>query len=96
MDLADASKRLQVTGEIGPAHRDPDTIADLARAHVSAEEAGAAEDGNERLEGDGGHAALTPTVLPAVRRTAIIESWMRRTAAEYMAVHGCTGAEQAL
>ncbi len=59
MDLADPAERLQVAGELGAADRDADAVAELGERahHVAAEEAGAAEDGDERFEGNGGHAA---------------------------------------
>jgi hypothetical protein len=51
MDLAHAAERLQVSGQIGAAHPDPDAIAALGeRAHqMAAEETGTAEDGDEGL-----------------------------------------------
>ena len=53
VDLADPAERLQVAGEIGPAHRDPDAVAALGERahHVAAEEARAAEDGDQRVDG---------------------------------------------
>src|SRR5262245_2497852 len=58
MDLADPAGRLQVKGEFGPAHRDPNAVAVSGERahHVAAEEAGAAEDGDQRFGGDIGHA----------------------------------------
>ena len=53
VDLADPAERLQVAGEFRPADRDADAVAALGqRAHdMAAEEARAAEDGDERFEG---------------------------------------------
>ncbi len=58
MDLADLSQRLQVAGELGPAHRDADAIAALGKRahHMPAEEAGTAEDGDKAFERSGRHA----------------------------------------
>ena len=70
MDLADPAERLQVAGEIGPAHRDADAVVALGqRPHqVAAEEAGAAENRDQRvvlgLEGHGS-AALAGEPAPA-------------------------------
>ena len=46
VDLADPAERLQVAGEVRPAHRDADAVVALGqRPHqMAAEEAGAAED----------------------------------------------------
>ena len=81
MDLADPSERLQVAGEIRPADRDPDPIAALAQGahHMAAEEARAAEYGDQLVEvGLGDHAGSRGRhrhpVLPPLRR---------RPAAEY-------------
>ena len=54
VDLADPAERLQMAGEIGPAHRDADAVAALGQRahHVAAEEARAAEDGDQRVERD--------------------------------------------
>jgi hypothetical protein len=58
VDLPDAAERLQEAGELGAAYRDTDAVAELGqRAHdVAAEKARAAEHGDERFEGNGGHA----------------------------------------
>ena len=59
MDLADPAERLQVPGEVRPAHRDADAVVALGQRpdQVAAEEAGAAEDRDQRvvigLEGHG-------------------------------------------
>ena len=60
MDLSDAAERLQVAGEIGPAHRDADAVAALGQRahHMAAEKARAAEDGDQRVGGDSSHAVL--------------------------------------
>ena len=49
VDLTDPAERLQMAGEVGPAHRDADTVVALGqRTHqMAAEEAGAAEDGDQ-------------------------------------------------
>ena len=49
VDLADAAERLQMEGEVGPAHRHPDAVVALGQRahHVAAEKAGAAIDGDE-------------------------------------------------
>ena len=49
LDLADIAERLQMAGEIGPAHGDPDAVAALGqRPHdMAADKAGAAEDDHE-------------------------------------------------
>ncbi len=46
MNLADPAERLQMTGQFGPAHRDPDAVTALGQRahHVAAEEAGPAVD----------------------------------------------------
>ena len=51
MDLADPAERLQVAGEVRPAHRDADAVAALGQRphHVAAEEARAAEDRDQRV-----------------------------------------------
>ena len=51
MDLADPAERLQMAGEVRPAHRDADAVVALGqRPHqMAAEEAGAAEDGDQRV-----------------------------------------------
>ena len=45
VDLPDAAERLQVAGELRPAHRHADAVAALGQRahHVAAEEAGAAD-----------------------------------------------------
>ena len=57
MDLPDPAERLQMAREVRPAHRRADAVAfPCQRAHhVAAEEAGAAEHGDQRLGGDLGH-----------------------------------------
>ena len=54
VDLADPAERLQVAGELGPAHRDADAVAALGERahHMAAEEARAAEHGDQGVEGD--------------------------------------------
>ena len=51
MDLADPAERLQMAGEVGPAHRDADAVvAPGQRPHqMAAEKAGAAEDRDQRV-----------------------------------------------
>ena len=51
MDLADPAERLQVAGEIGPPHRDADAVVAPGQRpdQVAAEEAGAAEDRDQRV-----------------------------------------------
>src|SRR5581483_10750538 len=61
VNLAHASERLQMPGEIGPPHRDADPVALLAQGanDMAAKEAGSAEDGDERVDAClGDHAAL--------------------------------------
>ena len=60
MDLADPAGRLQVDGEVRPSYRDPDAVAALGQRthHMAAQEARAAEDGDERFGRSGGHAAV--------------------------------------
>ena len=60
MYLADPAGRLQVDGEVRPSHRDPEAVAALGERahHMAAQEAGAAEDGDERFCRSGGHAAV--------------------------------------
>ncbi len=59
MDLADPAERLQVAGEVRPAHGDADAVVTLGQRpdQMAAEEAGAAEDRDQRvvmgLEGHG-------------------------------------------
>ena len=59
MDLADPAERLQVAGEVRPAHGDADAVMPLGQRpdQMAAEEAGAAEDRDQRvvmgLEGHG-------------------------------------------
>ena len=62
VDLADPAQRLEVAREFGPAHGNANAIAELGqRAHdVAAEESRAAEDGDQRFEGDGGHMCSGP------------------------------------
>ena len=58
MDLADAAERLQMVGQIGPAHRYPDKVVPLGQSthHVAAEKARAAIDGDEGFSvASGGH-----------------------------------------
>ena len=57
LDLVSPEK----AGELGPAHRDADAVAALGEGahHVAAEEARAAEHGDERFEGNGGHAVAS-------------------------------------
>jgi hypothetical protein len=59
VDLPDPAERLQVPGEIRPAHRrtDPVALADERPHQVAAEEARAPEHGDQRLGGDFGHGA---------------------------------------
>ncbi len=72
VDLADPAERLQVAGEVRPAHRDADAVAALAQRahHMAAEEARAAEDGDQRVEiglgdvGAGFHARKIPVTRP--------------------------------
>jgi len=49
VDLADAAERLQVPGEVGPAHRHADAVAALAQGadEMAADKARAAENGHE-------------------------------------------------
>jgi hypothetical protein len=53
VDLADSAKRLEVAGEFGAAAGDADAVMALGQcAHdVTAEEAGAAVDGDQAIEG---------------------------------------------
>ena len=57
VDLTDPAQRLEVAREFGPAHGNANAIAELGqRAHnVAAQKSRAAEDGDQRFEGDGGH-----------------------------------------
>ena len=50
VDLADPAERLQMAGELRPAHRDADAVAALGERphHMAAEETRAAEDRDER------------------------------------------------
>ena len=61
VDLPDAPERLQMPGEIGPTHRHANPIPSLGQRpdHMAAEEAGAAEDRDQRFVWDGRHAALS-------------------------------------
>ena len=59
MDLADPAERLQMAGEVGPAHRDADAVVALGQRadQMAAEEARAAEDGDQLVDvGLDGHA----------------------------------------
>ena len=59
VDLPDPAERLQMARKVRPAHRRADAVA-LARQrphHMAAEEARAAEHGDQRLGGDLGHGA---------------------------------------
>src|SRR6185437_2132973 len=61
MDLPDPAERLEMVRELWPAHRDADAVVALGeRPHdMAADEPGAAEDGDQRVEiGLDGHAAL--------------------------------------
>ena len=61
MDLPDSPERLEMAGEIGPAHRVADAVA-LARErahHMAAEEARAAEHGDQRFGGNFGHGVVS-------------------------------------
>ncbi len=60
VDLADSSERLQVARKIGAADCDADAVTDLGERthHMAAEETGAAENGDQRLQRNSGHAAL--------------------------------------
>ena len=51
VDLADPAERLQMTGKLRPAHRDADAVMPVGKRahHMTAEESGAAEHGDERL-----------------------------------------------
>ena len=51
VDLPDPAERLQVPGEVRPAHRDADAVVALGQRpdQVAAEEAGAAEDRDQRV-----------------------------------------------
>ena len=51
MDLADPAERLQMAGEVRPAHRDADAVVALGQRpdQMAAEEAGAAEDRDQRV-----------------------------------------------
>src|SRR5262249_58525318 len=64
VDLADASERLQMTGEFGAADRDTDAVAALGERahHVAAEEARAAVYRDQRLQREVGHGAVTRQV----------------------------------
>src|SRR5205085_10903072 len=83
MDLADPPERLQMAGQVGPAHRDADAIAVLGEYahHMAAEEARAAEDGDLRVGGDGGHAALA--CVEQMGRGRMARERTRRTVAAY-------------
>ena len=65
VDLADAAERLQVAGEVRPAHRDADAVVALGQRadQMAAEEARAAEDGDQRVDvGLDGHGSLNPAI----------------------------------
>jgi hypothetical protein len=55
MDLADLAERLEVAGEVGPPHRDPDAVVALGQRphHVPADKARAAENGDQGFHGFG-------------------------------------------
>src|SRR5712671_3744762 len=62
MDLPDPAERLEMAGELRPAHRDPDAVMLLGERphHMLADESRAAEDGDQHVGvGLDGHAALT-------------------------------------
>jgi hypothetical protein len=64
MDLADLAERLQEAGKLGAADGDANAVAEFRqRAHdVTAEEARAAEYGDERFERNRGHARSNPSL----------------------------------
>ena len=84
MDLADPAERLQVAGEVGPAHRDADAVAALGQRahHVAAEEARAAEDGDQRVDW-----LAVMDAVHAARSRALATGCRRNTGS----VPGCTG-----
>ena len=61
VDLADPAERLQMTGELGAPHRHPDAVTALGERahHVAAEETGAAEDRDQRVDRNGRHGAFS-------------------------------------
>src|SRR5262245_31730007 len=82
VDLADPAGWLQVEGKVGPAHRDADAVAALGEGthHMAAQEARAAEDGDERFGRGGGHAAVFRCRLNACRiqdRFSPVQGWQR-------------------
>ena len=64
VDLPDPAHRPQKAGKLRPAHRDADAVAPPRQRphHMAAEEARAAEYGDKRLNGNGGHGALPRVV----------------------------------
>jgi hypothetical protein len=64
MDLTDLTQGLEMARQLRPAHGDADAIAALGQRphHMAAEEARAAEYGDKRLNGNGGHGALPRVV----------------------------------
>ena len=87
VDLPDPAERLQMAGELRPAHRDADAVMALGERadHVAAEEARAAENGDERVvAGLDGHAALG--------RARVRAGGWRGGAAEYRIGRCCIGA----
>ena len=52
MDLADPAERLQMAGKVRPPHRDADAVVALGQRpdQMAAEEAGAAEDRDQRVD----------------------------------------------
>src|SRR5262249_46704520 len=80
VDLADPAERLQMTGQFGAAHRDADAVVALGERpdHVPAEEAGAPEDGDERVEvRRSGHAAVSPFEGGSVAEYRIVRDLYR-------------------
>ena len=73
VDLADAAERLQMAGEIGPAHRDADAVMPLRQRphHMAAEEAGAAKYGDQGV-------TFCLVVMPLLAR-----KWGARNRGEY-------------
>ena len=69
MDLADPAERLQMAGEVGPAHRDADAVVPFGQRadQMAAEEARAAEHGDQLVDvGLDGH---PDRPCPATRNT---------------------------
>ncbi len=60
VDLSDPPERLQMAGQLGPAHGDANPVAALSERphHMAAEKARAAEDRDQRVERSCGHRAL--------------------------------------